>query len=275
LTFTLPTSTCVPTSIWDSSEISDFEVAIQEALALYREIYGSMLVAVYVTGSAHRGEAVIGLSDLDMYAFLNAAPPSTTHDVLHACSQTRLAPWLRADVGLPAAASPDVLERLAGTRPFASEQERALYARFAFTLRYDARRVHGDEVLTGRPAPTPDVAFARDYLRGPLENVRSVSGGQEHPEFPLPRAPIPRLRKLGRLAVLCGACLLMGRGQFRSFRGADVLPPLIGQVPCWSPFLRDTARCYAWVTTDAPSYEAYLPTLARFAEWCREELASA
>jgi hypothetical protein len=141
-----------------------------------------------------------------------------------------------------------------------------------FTLRYDATRVYGDDVLAGVALPKPDAAFARDYLRGPVENVRLVAAAQEHLEFPLPREPVARLRKLGRLAVMCGACLLMGWQQFRSLRGTDVLPPLIAQAPDWAEFLRGTARCYLRVGADAPSYAAYLRTLAEFAEWSREEL---
>jgi hypothetical protein len=68
----------------------DFGPAIQRALGLYREVYGPTLVAVYVAGSAHRGEAVIGVSDLDMYAFANTTPPPTARDVLWARSLPRL-----------------------------------------------------------------------------------------------------------------------------------------------------------------------------------------
>jgi hypothetical protein len=108
---------------------------------------------------------------------------------------------VRAGAGLAAAATPDVLERLSGRRPYVSAQERGLYARFAFTLRYDASRVDGEDVLDGCPVPAPDAALARDYLRGPVDVVSAVGAGGEHPEFLLPREPTARLRKTRRAAT--------------------------------------------------------------------------
>src|SRR5262249_8983693 len=38
-------------------DVAVFEAALREAVALYREVYGPCLVAAYVIGSVHRGEA--------------------------------------------------------------------------------------------------------------------------------------------------------------------------------------------------------------------------
>ena len=105
--------------------------------------------------------------------------------------------------------------------------------------------------------------------------MRLVAGGQNHREFPVPEEPLARRRKLGRLAVLLGAGVLMARGRFRSLRGADVLPELEPAAPRWAAFLQETARCYVRVQPDAPPLELYLRHLAEFAEWAWGEVATA
>lgn len=67
---------------------------------------------------------------------------------------------------------------------------------------------------------------------------------QNDTDFELPQAPQARLRKLARLGVLGAGYLLMAQGQFRSFKGIEVLPPLEEDLPEWAPFLRETERFY-------------------------------
>ncbi len=249
----------------------DFEPAVREAVECYREVYGATLVAVYYIGSVHRGEAVLGLSDIDIRAFVSKPPPPEARECLYTISDTRLAPWPHASDAMTQARTLE--ERFAGARPDASAQERRLYRLLTFSLRYDSTRAYGEDVLVGQPVSVPDSAFARQFLCSALlDTIRLAKVGKRHREFPLPREPVARLRKLGRLAVLCGASVLIARGQFRSLRGVDVLPTLESTDPRWTAFLQDTTRCYIEVQPEAPAYESYLHTLADFAEWCRQEV---
>ncbi len=248
-----------------------FEPAMHEAVECYREVYGGTLVAVYYIGSVHRGEAVLGLSDIDIRAFVSKPPPPAARERLYAISDTRLAPWPHASDAMTQARTLE--ERFAGARPGASAQERRLYRLLTFGLRYDSTRAYGEDVLVGHPVPAPDAAFARQFLCSALlETIRLAKIGKQHREVPLPQEPVARLRKLGRLAVLCGASVLMARGRFRSLRGADVLPILDAADPSWTVFLQDTARCYIEVQPEAPDYDSYLHTLAAFAEWCWQQV---
>jgi hypothetical protein len=274
----------------------EFESAVREAVAVYLEIYGATLLAVCVTGSVHRGEAVLGLSDLDMSAWVSVPAPPEAHERFYQATKARLARWAPATSGVVRARTADWLAaawpegseemrartllrwcraREAGVQPDADVLQRVPYEGCAFAFRYDATRVYGEDHLADLRVPEPDAMFARLFVHGPLETVRLVSSGQEHREFPLPNEPVARLRKLGRLAVLLGACVLMACGRFRSLRGADVLPALDRCAPRWSAFLQDTTRCYVRVLPDAPEYASYLASLVEFAEWAWHEVDAA
>ncbi|MAG36702.1 MAG: hypothetical protein CL878_10750 [Dehalococcoidia bacterium] len=250
----------------------DRQPALREAVAIYREICGDSLIAFYARGSAHRGEAVFGLSDLDDVAYVTQLLSDEALERLYALSDARLEPWgLTGKRGL---GRPRTLDWQTWGRPDASDEESLRYKGATFSLSYDATRVYGQDVLLGYSIPVPDAAFAREYLRtGPLETIRLATGGKRHREFPLPEEPEARLRKLGRLAVLSGAMVLIARSQFRSLRGPHVLPVLETAEPRWTGFLQDTARCYIEVQPDAPDYDPYLGTLAQFAEWCWQEVS--
>jgi len=69
------------------------------------------------------------------------------------------------------------------------------------------------------------------------------------PSLPLlPDDSALRRRKMARLAVLGGACLLMARQEFVSFRALDVLPCLGRLFPDWLTFLEWTGHLCIAVT---------------------------
>lgn len=273
----------------------EFAPAVREAVAIYRETYGRAVRAIYVSGSVHRGEAVLGLSDLDLYPWVDAPPERGAQRRLRRLAEARLAAWAPANE--LKAARP--LDWLAGARVEAAARDRARawrrwcraaaagrgldattrawerYVGLAATLRYDATLVYGGDVLAGQPIPAPDAILARMFVGPPLRAVRLACQGQEDPASPLPTDPAARLRKLARRAVLLGDLVLAAWGRPGSPRGTDVLPALAEATPRWAAFLGDTARCYIQVRQDAPTYEQYLDALAGFAEWCRQEIAAA
>jgi hypothetical protein len=269
---------------------------VREALAIYQEICGDTLTAVYVEGSVHRGEAVLGISDLDMSGYISAPLPPAAREHFYLLTDTRLARWppLPRGVGVPrmpdwlkgawlerpSAERADAVRRWlravdTGVRPDPEALERVRYLALAFLHRYDTTLVYGDDVLAGYPVPAPAASLARVLVRGPVRIVRLASQGRDDPESPLPTEPVDRLRRLARLTVRIGASVLMAHGGFRSFRGVDVLPALEHHAPRWANFLQDTGRCYVRVQPHAPAGQAYLCTLADFAEWSQQEVEAA
>lgn len=276
-----------------------FRPMVREALALYQDLYGPTLVSVYVMGSVARDEAIPGRSDLDMGAFVSTPLPRDARQAFEDAERRRLARFAHAGdgVGRPRVLGESLAAGQSGLSPrelvrdalrYVLEpqasgpsggicQARARYVTLAFALRYEVEGVYGPapaSLLACRPQPEPDALFARFFLHTPLETVRLAAQGSWHPEFSLPASPEGRLRKLGRLAVLLCAGLLMARAEFRSLRGRDVLPGAEQVVPGWSPFLHDTARLYHRVQPGAPDESQYLPTLVAFAAWVEQEVTA-
>lgn len=65
----------------------------------------------------------------------------------------------------------------------------------------------------------------------------------------------------------------MARGEFRSFRGADVFPSLAREFPEWTQFLEETSGLYVHPTSAAAArLPAYLSQLVAWMECMGAEL---
>ncbi len=214
-----------------------FREAVTHHVEAYRSHFGNRLLAVYVWGSVHRNEAVRGISDLDLHAFI-ADTFSATEEEWYRQARVDINKQFPDLAGLSRPLPANLLSE--GT------PSPAMARAFGFRLHYDATRVWGDELVTASIVPIPNLEFAR----GPFEAVRDLArfaAGQDEEnrtDFALPGEPLLRLRKLARLAVLGGAYLQMAHGSFRSFRGSDVLPALKNDLPEWEPFLEETEQRY-------------------------------
>lgn len=240
-----------------------FQDAVGRHVAVYRAHFGERLLALYVWGSVHRNEAVRGFSDLDLHAFL-AGTGKETDAAWYRQARTELDSEFPGLGGLSRPLPASVL------RPDAPSARA-----FGFRLRYDATRVWGRELVSDAIVPQPDRAFARGSFESARDLARFAAGldDQNKTDFDLPQAPLPRLRKLARLAVLGGGCLLMARGQFHSFKGTDTLLRLMGALPDWQPFLTQTERLYVLPTAASPEQVGdYATVLASWMDWVNRRL---
>lgn len=282
---------------------------LQRVVAECRAHYGERLVAIYVWGSVHRGEAVPAVpdaADLDLYVF--------TSDGFHASDKT----WLSAsndalNVDIPGARwgwipparavsflfpeqeqensaahnlrLRDALQGvLAGTQPD-EETGKALIARTgAYMLLYDATRVWGRDLTAALHVPPPDPLWARAKFQQ-VWDIVALEAGQNPPlstayaweharQYNIPAATGPRLRTMARLGVMGGAYLLIALGQFHSFRGIEVLPVLRALFPQWEAFLSETNRLYVDLT-DASEQDrlGYMSRLVPWTDWVGAQLA--
>jgi hypothetical protein len=146
---------------------------------------------------------------------------------------------------------------------------------WALRLRYDATLVSGRDLTEGLAIPPPDRPWAQLMLLSPWALARFAAGATQknRTDFRLPDEPGPRLRSLAKLAIYGGAALLMGRGEFRSYRGSDVLPTLAASLPEWASFLEETGGLYLRpIDTAAERIDAYLAGLVRWLDWIGGEL---
>jgi hypothetical protein len=271
-----------------------FRRAIRRHVEEYVAHFGERLVALYVSGSVHRNEAVPGVSDLDLHSFMTdtireedhewwrqageamdrefgvlygiCRPRTITEEILHGL---RVPSWKRNTI--TADPNDGTLRAIPG-----EEERQAILARaYAILLRYDSTLVWGRDLIEGAPIPPPDLAVAQVRFLSPWELVRFETGRTRgnQTDFDLPEEAPLRLRYLVKLAIYGGASLLMARGEFRSYRGPDVLDPLARAEPGWAPFLEGTRGLYVYPVEDAAArLSVYLARCAEWMDWIGAEL---
>ena len=237
--------------------------------------FGERLVAIYVWGSVHRGEAARGVSDLDMEVFVSRADQADwewRNDQINDRLELEfpdlawgLIPHPTAIADAPHNASPTDTQR---------QQLRNRW--WADTLVLDATLVFGEEVTKGLALAPPDGSMARFVFEPVLMLARHAAGleAANSTDFRLPSDPSRKLRKLARLAVLGGACLLMAQGRFQSYKGADVLPLLTAICPERAQFLDRTRSLYITpIATTPTEVDEYTTELVSWLQWVGEQLA--
>lgn len=258
----------------DRFENEFFQAAIRRLVLEYRAHFGDRLAAIYVRGSVHRGEAILGVSDLDLFYFITDAFSEADEQWLR---QLRNA-LNRECLGGATRPRPVQQELLQGLQPEADEDARTRSRAWRFYIHYDTTRVWGADLLAGLPEPIPDPAWAQLSFQSPWDLTRHAAGLEavNRTDFVLPDDLPLRLRKLARLAILGGAHLLMVLGEFRSFRGTDVIPPLERRSAEWRTFLEETRALYLQPRETSPEEVAtYLSKLVAWMAWIKPQLEHA
>ena len=237
--------------------------------------FGERLVAIYVWGSVHRGEAARGVSDLDMEVFVSRVDEADwewRNDQINDRLELEFPDLAWGLIPHPTATA-DAPHNTISTD---SERQQLRNRSGATLLVHDATLVFGEEVTKSLSLPPPDKALAR-YVFEPVSMLARHAAGleeQNRTDFELPADPSRRLRKLARLSVLGGACLLMAQGRFQSYKGTDVLPALTSSGPEWARFLERTRALYIVpVETTAAEVDEYTAELVAWLEWIGEQLA--
>lgn len=177
--------------------------AIARYVAQYQAHYADRLIAVYVFGSVHRGEANACASDLDLILV-------TTDGFGQQDQEWELARWQeqervqKADgisslsVGLTRASSleqvlrglqPGAEQQAVETRAvrlsvdqaaLSAEEDAALRSgRFARALCYDATLVFGRDLVQGTLSPMMDAAWAALYFQAPATLIARTAMGDQ------------------------------------------------------------------------------------------------
>jgi hypothetical protein len=245
----------------DHFESEFFRRVIRRHVDEYIAHFGERLAAIYVSGSVHRDEAVLGISDLDLHVFITDAWTEADEQWFHRAKAELLREFPTTCGLFPARPAQVILD---GTWPA-----------YLIRLRYDATLIQGRDLIEGLDVPRPNRVWARDAFQATWDLTRYAAGleSENRTDFSLPNDPPLRLRKLARLAVLGGAYLLAGLGEFRSFRGADVIPALERRFPEWTGWLEETRGLYIDPRETTPEeVAAYLSKLLTWLDWIKPQL---
>lgn len=235
---------------------SQYRPAMQFIVQQLIAYFGDRLLAIYLTGSVAYGEALVGVSDVDTFIFLDVEPSASD---LAWCDALRQNVVLRFPVATDYLLAPHALELL----------ERESFWRYA--LRYNSLQLYGTDILAalesrGFAIEAPSHAFALNRLGWMKPLLESLRGGSV-PEYVYhtPEMPCLAVRKLARYFVLLeGAYLLMLDDQFISFRSCDVLPALRANYPQWETLYQMTDAVLRDPYTIAFSVDDFLRAVIPF-----------
>ena len=224
-----------------------------------KDLLGENYAAAYLHGSLYMGDAVCGVSDLDVYLVTK----TPVNEVL----RQRI---LKLE---------DVLLQ---EFPVVSEVHLALHDEAAlrddafarFVLRYNAMLLGGEDIVRrleerGAARIYPDAAMAKGRLvfaRSCFQDA--LAGKQPACTGPVPKEPCWAARKFARYFVVVeGAYFLMTRGKFTAFTAEAVLPGLREEAPDFGEALLLAERVLRDAKSANLSGEDFLRRIQPFAEW--------
>lgn len=225
-----------------------FRRAIVCHIAEYCRYYNDRLAAIYIRGSVHRNEGVVGTSDLDILVFLR--DDFTEQDRAYwDMNKNRLEAEFPGTQGMG----------------YACPVERALaLPSLLAQLKHDATLVFGNDLIGDQKFAQPDY-FPRLWLL-----IRFLAGVDQRnrSESVVPGEPHLRLRRLARMAVWGGAGHLFTLNKLKSYSGSDVLPGVLAVCPQWREFIEYTGQHYAVVVpTSEGEVSSYEAKLIRWVLW--------
>ena len=245
----------------------EFRDLVDEALGAAREWLGQRFLAAYLHGSVEKGDAVPGVSDLDL-AFI-ASQRDREED----------GAWLRGLCDSLEREYP-VIDEAHITLMSLNELRENRFARFAYTV--NASRIAGEDAAAALNAEDeqrylPDkrmakmrLGFAKQCFEDALEGKTPACTG------PLPVNAHDAVRKLARyFVVIEGAYFLMARGRFQSFYADDVLKRLAEEAGGFAEEI-ELARCVLVYSAEAGiKPQTLLRRIEPLVRWMFEEIEKA
>ncbi len=237
---------------------------VEAAVRAVRERFGPRLAAVYLTGSVLHGEALPGVSDLDVFTFLIDEPTSDDRDWAASCERDfpdRFAYVPEAHLNLNSAA------RL---------RDEAFWR---YALRWCSVRLAGADLVSAleregiaTDAPGPDMARQRMLFARP-DILDRATGRVSEQCYPTPADPRLAARKMAQyFVVLPAAYLAMAEGRFRSFAAREVLPGLAEAYPQWSALAELAERAIRLPLSAGLSPQQLVGHVSPFLDFVEERL---
>ena len=203
----------------------EFRPAIEHALDMCISRFGSRLLTVVLSGSVAFGEAIIGASDVDWFAFIE--DDLSDDDML----------WREEAKDELEEKYPVVSEFGLGLFPIDKLRQEESWR---FIIKHNSIRLYGEDMISrleseGVMTPLPTKEYIKSRLSW-IESMWQSACDDSIPEmlFKMPHDPYQATRKIARYFVLVeGAYLLMINGHFKSFQRDHILGQLRNLYPQW------------------------------------------
>ena len=238
---------------------NDFAPAIQDAVTTYEVQFGTHLCAIHLSGSLAHGEGLPGVSDMDMFGFIDHEP------------EPRDLEWRPQSEEVLGRRYPHVEHFHLNINSLGFLAKEAVWR---FILRYNSVHLRGEDIVTaleqrGVTTPAPTKEWAKSRLEGTRTCFQGAAQGQVPKElYTAPTDPYLATRKLARnFVILEGAYLLMAEGEFVSFRSRDVLRQLRCRHPEWEELYAIVEAIQRDPVAAAMTPEEFLAHLAPFMHW--------
>jgi len=220
---------------------AEFSPLLETTISLCTEYFGNRLLSFYLHGSIYRGDAVLGISDLDTYLIIGDTLDNDDTQ------------WLKVVEDKLNNQFCDLISEVHLNVHPCNEVREDKFSRFV--LKYGSELVYGRDVVTelnnsGIDVLSPCVqlaksrlAFAKSCFESALKGERPACTGE------IPENTYYAARMFSRyFVVIEGAYYLMTKGMFVSFNKEDVLKGLYVKFPQYS----DTLDVVNRVLIDAP-----------------------
>lgn len=245
----------------------EFKPVVDEALARCKAYLNVDFLAAYLHGSVNLGDAVAGVSDLDLFVVTKKEPSDADRAWLETLCQALRERYRVIDEAHIALTSE---ESLRADR----------FSRFALT--FNAALLDGVDVAAKFTKDEPDsylpdkriaqmrLGFARQCLCDVLAGKQSASTG------PLPENTCYAARKYARyFVVIEGAYFLMSRGRFTSFAPETVLGQLEKEAQEYAEAIALTRRVMTDPLGAGVRHEAFIREAASLVRWMLDQIENA
>jgi hypothetical protein len=211
-----------------------FREATRDYLECLREHHGDRLVSVYLAGSVVRGEAVPGLSDVNLICLLRETPPDAETEESWYWETTRALedrhPALaRPDPDAVFTFAPYTYAALFPPEPPAEPRDEVL------ELQWGGELLWGEEIRERMPScPPPRVPSARAWLTRATRTLVTAEEGREHPRLAGHRA--------AKAALTCCLAASVAEGEGFTLESPVIAERFASRHPEWDAWVREFAR---------------------------------
>jgi predicted nucleotidyltransferase len=236
-----------------------FREATHDYLERLRLHHGERLLAAYLAGSVARGEAVPGLSDLNLICLFRSVPEDAEAEDAWLWETSRSLEEKHAALARP---DPDAVFTVIPLLPAdLFPEEPPMEPRDAvLELQWGGQLLWGEEVRDRMPAcPPPRVPNAREWMTRAAAVLATAEDGKDHPRLAGHRA--------AKAALSCCLAAGIAEGQGFTLDSLVIAERLAERHPDWAEWAHEFARAFRDPPAEPEGLAALLEAARVLADW--------